>query len=120
MNEVLKNPEAIAAYKSFLRVRLKGRLGLFFNLTLWGLCTAVLCYHYFIGIAHVRIGIQTQNYNTADRFFYELPLAWLVMLIIQFSFYYAESIPGLKNWQDRLERREFERLKKTYEYQMKL
>ncbi|MDR0227539.1 MAG: hypothetical protein LBI72_00505 [Flavobacteriaceae bacterium] len=120
MNDVLKSPEAVVAYKSYLRKRLNGKLGLFFNLTLWGLCTVMLIYHYYIGIANVKIGIQTSNYNTTDRFFYELPLAWLVMLIIQFAFYYAEVIPGLKVWQDRLERREFERLKKTYEYQIKL
>ena len=54
------------------------------------------------------------------RSVYWIPLCWLVLLIVQFIFYYAERIPVLSQWQDRLERKEFERLKNTYEYQLKV
>ncbi|MGG5506383.1 MULTISPECIES: hypothetical protein [unclassified Myroides] len=90
------------------------------QVVLWLLFTAVMLYQQLFGFENVVIGIHTPTYKSSERMFYELPLFWFVLLLIQFAFFYAESLPFLSKWQDYLEQKEFERLKYTYEYQLKL
>ncbi|WP_158960940.1 hypothetical protein [Myroides fluvii] len=93
---------------------------LFIQVAVWLLFTGVMLYQQLVGFADVLIGVHTPLYKSSERPFYELPLCWLLLIVIQFIFYYAEQIPYLSHWQDYLERKEFKRLKNTYEYQLKL
>lgn len=107
-------------YLGYKRKRAGYLKSLFIQVAVWLLFTGVMLYQQLVGFEDLVIGIHTPTYKSSERMFYELPLCWLVLLIVQFIFYYAERIPVLSQWQDRLERKEFERLKNTYEYQLKV
>ena len=107
-------------YRNYKRKRVGYLYSLSIQVVVWLLFTGVMLYQQLVGFDQVVIGIHTPTYKSSERMFYELPLCWLVLLIVQFVFYYAERIPLLSQWQDRLERKEFERLKNTYEYQLKV
>ena len=107
-------------YIEYNRMRVRELRGLIAQLIIWGIFTSSMVYQQFGDLKGVHIGVELEGYKSSSRMFYELPLFWLVLLLIQFAFFYAESIPILSKWQDKLEQKEFERLKKTYEYQLKL
>ena len=107
-------------YWNYKRKRRSYLKSLFIQVFAWLIFTGVMLYQQLVGFENVVIGIHTSTYKSSERMFYELPLCWLVLLVVQFLFYYAERIPFLSNWQDYLERKEFDRLKNTYEYQLKL
>jgi len=107
-------------YNNYKRKRIQKANGILFHILVWCLFTALMAYQQFVGIKGVQIGIHTDFYNSSERMFYELPLLWLTLILIQLLFHYAEYIPFLSIWQDRIERKEFNRLKNTYEYQLKL
>lgn len=112
--------EVEGKYVAYQKGRISTLRGLIAQVVLWGIFTSSLIYKQFGGLKGVRIGVEIDGYNSSMRMVYELSLFWLLLLVIQFSVYYAASIPLLSKWQDYLERKEFERLKKTYEYQLKL
>lgn len=107
-------------YIAYKKNRISTLRGLIAQGVLWGIFTSSLIYKQFGGLQGVRIGVEIDGYNSSIRMFYEVSLFWLFLLLLQLSVYYAESLPFLSKWQDYLERKEFERLKKTYEYQLKL
>ncbi|MBB1138915.1 hypothetical protein [Myroides sp. WP-1] len=107
-------------YWRYKRKRIGYLKSLFIQVFAWVLFTGVMLYQQLVGFEDVVVGIHTATYKSSERMFYELPLFWLVLLLIQFVLYYAESLPFLSKWQDYLEQKEFERLKNTYEYQLKL
>lgn len=112
--------EVEGQYVAYQKKRISTLRGLIAQVVLWGIFTSSLIYKQLGGLQGARIGIEIDGYKSSSQMFYELPLFWLLLLLIQFSVYYAASIPLLSKWQDYLERKEFERLKKTYEYQLKL
>ncbi len=118
MNFHTKNVEV--QYLDYKRTRVRRFQGLIVQLILWAIFTTAMVYQEFGDLKGIRIGIEFDEDKSSARMFYELPLFWLILLLIQFAFFYAETIPFLSKWQDYLERREFERLKNTYEYQLKL
>ena len=112
--------EVEGKYINYLKMRLKSRRRIIFHFCIWLLCTGLMAYERYVGIAGVSfIGSKAGSYSSEERAFYELPLGWLLLIGVQFIFYYAEQLPWLAKWQDFLERKEFERLKFTYEYQLK-
>ncbi len=107
-------------YVHYLKMRLKSRRRIAFHFCIWLLFTGLMAYERYVGIEGVSfIGIKAGSYSSVERPFYEVPLGWLLLIGVQFVFYYAEKLPCLAKWQDFLERKEFERLKFTYEYQLK-
>ena len=107
-------------YWNYKRKRINYRNSIWVQVVLCLVFTGVMAYQQFVGIEGVRIGIHSDTYKSSERMFYELPLCLFLLVVVQFIFYYAERIPFLSNWQDYLERKEFDRLKNTYEYQLKL
>ncbi|WP_413512244.1 hypothetical protein [Myroides odoratus] len=107
-------------YYGYKRSRIRRLIGLWIHVFIWSLFTGLMAYQQYVGIEGGVIGIQADFYNSSERMFYELPLFWLPLILVQFVFYYAERLPILSKWQDRLEQKEFNRLKSTYEYQLKL
>lgn len=107
-------------YWNYKRKRINYRNSIWVQVVLCLVFTGVMAYQQFVGIEGVRIGIYSDTYKSSERMFYELPLCLFLLVVVQFIFYYAERIPFLSNWQDYLERKEFDRLKNTYEYQLKL
>lgn len=106
-------------YCSYKRNRQKGLIGLWIHVLIWIIFTGVMAYQQYVGFENVQIGVQSNFYNSSERMFYELPLFWLPLIMVSFVFYYAEHLPILSKWQDKLEQKEFNRLKSTYEYQLK-
>lgn len=107
-------------YLNYLKMKRKARIGIILHFCVWLLVTGLLAYERYVGITGVSfIGIKAGSYSSADRPFYEVPLCWLLLIFVQLAFYYAEHLPLLAKWQDFLERKEFKRLKQTYEYQLK-
>lgn len=120
MEGIITSDAAQKAYKRFLRARLRGRLKMYISAVLLLAFTIVMWYQQYVGFEHGHVGIQLEGYRTSERMFYELPLIWLTILVVQILLYHAARIPGLRKWQDKLERKEFEQLKNSYEYQQKL
>ena len=113
------NKEVAHNYYLYQKSRLKQLYKLRINLFLWFVFTLFLIYQFYFGIKDLRIGIYTDIYNSSERIFYELPVLWLLIIIVKFTFFYADKIPLLAKWQDYLERKEFTRLKNSYEFQLK-
>ena len=112
--------EVETKYLTYRRMRAKSKRRLLIHCCIWLFFTGIMAYEHYFGISGVSfIGIKAGSYSSAERPFYELPLCWLLLLLIQFGFYYAEHLPVVAKWQDLLERKEFKRLKQTYEYQLK-
>ena len=115
----LKNEAASRAYVKYTRTRLKRKVSICIQLVLLIAFTIILWYQQYVGFENGNVGIQIKGYKTTERMFYELPLLLFASILAQILLYNAEHIPGLKKWQDKLERREFTRLKNSYEYQYK-
>ncbi len=113
------NKDVANNYFLYQKSRLKQLYRLRVGLFLWLIFTLYLIYQFYFGLENVKIGIYTNAYNSTERIFYELPILWLVILLIKFVLFYAEKIPFLSAWQDRAERKEMDRLKSNYEYQIK-
>lgn len=112
--------EVKGKYINYLKMRRKARIRIILHFCVWLFVTGLMAYEHYVGIEGVSfIGIKAGSYSSADRPFYEIPLCWLLLIFVQLAFYYAEYLPLLAKWQDFLERKEFERLKQTYEYQLK-
>lgn len=114
------NKEVEKQYCSYRRKRLRSLIGLWIHVLIWIIFTGVMAYQQYVGFEGGQVGVQTNFYNSSERMFYEIPLFWLPLIVVSFCFYYAERLPILSKWQDKLEQKEFNRLKNTYEYQLKV
>lgn len=112
------NPAVAPALRQFSRGRNKQLYSLIFQTVLCLACLSFILYEDLIGIENVVINIGNQNEGT--YYAYIILLIWLICIIVKFVLHYMENIPMLKGIQDEMERKQFEKLKKTYEYQLKL
>lgn len=112
------NPAVQTSLREFSTWRHKQLYSIIFQTVFCLACLSFILYEDLIGIENVVINIGNQNEGT--YYAYIILLIWLFCIIVKFVLHYMEEIPFLNGIQDRMERKQFEKLKKTYEYQLKL
>ncbi|MEK6450476.1 MULTISPECIES: hypothetical protein [unclassified Myroides] len=112
------NPAVVPALGQLSRLRNKQLYSIIFQSILClGMLSFVL-YEDLVGMEQVVIKIGNQNEGTL--YAYVILLIWLFCIIVRLILNYLEDIPLLSSLQDKMEQKQFEKLKRTYEYQLKL
>lgn len=112
------NPAVVPALSQLSRLRNKQLYSIIFQSILClGMLSFVL-YEDLVGMERVVIKIGNQNEGTL--YAYVILLIWLFCIIVRLILNYLEDIPLLSSLQDKMEQKQFEKLKRTYEYQLKL
>lgn len=112
------NPTVLPALGQLSRLRNKQLYSIIFQSILClGMLSFVL-YEDLVGMEQVVIKIGNQNEGTL--YAYVILLIWLFCIIVRLILNYLEDIPLLSSLQDKMEQKQFEKLKRTYEYQLKL
>lgn len=112
------NPAVVSALGQLSRLRNKQLYSI--------ICQSILClgmlsfvlYEDLVGMEQVVIKIGNQNEGTL--YAYVILLIWLFCIIVRLILNYLEDIPLLSSLQDKMEQKQFEKMKRTYEYQLKL
>lgn len=108
-------PQAMRSYKAFRRSRNRYNTWLFIKLFIYVCLTAITIIERYYDIP----GIQVSGDRKAIILTYT-GLGILIMIeVIRFLIVNCGGIPWLSNIQERMEQREFNRLKTTYQYQLR-
>lgn len=105
------NSQAKITYQLFIRSRINRLRKIYWQFSLWLICVLFIAVEKYIDIPNIQMN--------GENYLYAILLIWLICIAIKIILYYAEYLPFLKQWQDRLEQKEFNRIKNTYEYQIK-
>lgn len=112
------NPAVVPALSQLSRLRNKQLYSIIFQSILCLGTFGLVLYEDLVGLEHVVIKIGNQNEGTL--YAYVILLIWLFCIIVRLILNYMEDIPLLSSLQDKMEQKQFEKLKRTYEYQLKL
>lgn len=110
------NPAIEYSFREYCQRRQKNLVSIIIQSVL---CIAFFCfvlYEDMIGIEGVVFKFGNNSENNA----YMILFIWMFCIIVKLVLHYMEDIPLLRTIQDKMERKHFEKLKKTYEYQVKL
>ncbi|WP_010252478.1 hypothetical protein [Myroides injenensis] len=116
MEEKVLSDKIQRNYKKLKRIRLNRLLNLIFQfiILIALLIITVIEDNYGIENFEIRVGPPGSFY-----------VYWFIgicgsALFIKYLIHFADYLPYLKKWQENLERNEFEKLKRRFEYQIKL
>ncbi|TDS66110.1 hypothetical protein [Myroides indicus] len=104
------NTQTKISYRQFIRSRIAKLRSIYWQLLLWLICVLFVIAEKYIDIPNLQMD--------GENYLYAILLIWLTCIAIKLILYYAEYLPFLKQWQDKLERKELNRIKNTYEYQL--
>lgn len=106
--------KALVEYKKLIYARNNRAILLFIKLLVVLFFMGIVWYDREYGIANVTINVSVGEVNYANILFAIL----LLSLAIRFISLFLNNIPGLRVLQDRMERKELEKIKATYQYQL--
>lgn len=114
MEQPVISSKALAAYKKLIYARNNRAILLFIKLLVVLFVMGVVWYEREYGIENVTINVSVGDVNYSNILFAIL----LLSLAIRFILLFLNNIPGLRVLQDRMERKELEKIKATYQYQL--
>ncbi|MEC4117667.1 hypothetical protein [Myroides phaeus] len=112
------NPAVLPALRQFSSLRNKQLYSIIFQSILCLGTLGFVIYEDLVGMEYFVIKIGNQNEGTL--YAYVILLIWLFCIIVRLILNYLEDIPLFSSLQDKMEQKQFEKLKRTYEYQLKL
>ncbi|MDM1401225.1 hypothetical protein HX025_11270 [Myroides odoratimimus] len=116
MKESTISPEALRSYQRLQRKRYNSLVCIGIEIIVY---MAIIAFVFFANYYHFRrVRIQVGNDNPMNA--YLLFLLLILCALVRVIILYIDKIPVLSKLQERMEKREFERLKKTYQYQVRL
>lgn len=106
--------KALVEYKKLIYTRNNRAILLFIKLLVILFFMGIIWYDKQYGIANVTIKVSVGDVDYSNILFAIL----LLSLAIRFISLFLNNIPGLRGLQDRMERKEIEKIKATYQYQL--
>lgn len=104
---LIPTSKIVEAKHEYAAYRVKRLRKLYYRLFFCLLFNGLYLSLYYLNLDNVHFG----NFISV----YEMPIIWSFCILVQFAFYYADRLPLLRGWQERMITKYFEKYNKSVE-----